>query len=568
MSRELVEKAQQLLACEKGTVRKPLEGRIRFALAFPSTYKIGAASLGYQIIYRMINDIHYAVCERVFLPDKTDIEEYNRTKTRLFTLESQTPAAEFDVIAFSISYELDYINIAKMLKLAGLPTAATKRDESHPLVIAGGACATFNPEPLADICDAFAIGDGEELIRDIASVLIENREIDRQSVLKTLAHVPGIYVPRFYEPIYDQTGAFCEINAIGDVPKTVRKRITKNLDSYPADGEIVSSKSEFAGMKLVEIMRGCGRHCRFCVSGCIGLPPRARKWDQPPASARIGLIGASVLDHPNARDILESMSRAGIEFSLSSIRLETLTPDIAQYMHKAGQRTITLAPEAGSYRLRKVINKPATDDEIIHAVGVAYEAGFKRVKLYFMIGLPTETNEDAAAIAQLVSKLAGLYKKLAINVSISSFVPKPWTPFQWYAMTSRETLKHRIDIIRSRLAGTNRVSISAESPREAYEQALLARGDRRLGEVIIYAADNDTSCTNAAAKLGVDTNNYVRSRALDEALPWEHIDPLVTKDYLIEEYKKALNEIPTDACVVEVCRRCGVCGEVYEPDLD
>ncbi len=561
MSRILIEKARKRLERETGTIYTPLEGRLRVALAFPRPYSLGMSALGFQIVYGLMNSIPGVACERVFLPDASDLKEFQRSRTRLFSLESQTPVADFDLLAFSVSYELDYTKIAQILDLAGLPVFSEDRDESHPLVIAGGPCATFNPEPLAEIIDAFAIGDAEELVGDLVDAIKKSGNKNRDDLLGELAQVPGIYIPRFYTPKYNEDGTFAGMDVRSPAPPKVTKRIVRNLNDYKNTALILTPEAEFSNMLLAEAMRGCKRQCRFCVSGYTGLPPRPRDIPKLPEGERVGLVGSAVFDHPEARAICESLTKEGREFSISSTRVETLTDELAQMMYQGGQRTMTIAPEAGTEALRKVINKPTTDAEILEAARMASDAGFPRLKLYFMVGLPGETAEDIDGIVNLARNIASEYPSLKVQISASCYVPKPWTPFQWCGMAPEKELAKTLSKLKQSVAKEKHIEISSESPRSAYIQAWLARGDRRLGKVIAAAASLNGNYARAASDLGIDTDFYaLRIRQQDEVFPWDHIDLLVRKEYLWKEYTRALESKVTSPCNVGSCARCGVCG--------
>ena len=560
MSRILIEKARRRLERETGTIYGPLEGRLRFALAFPGPYRLGMSSLGFQIVYGLLNSIPGVACERVFLPDPEDVREFRRSRTRLFSSESQTPLAEFDVLAFSISYELDYTNLAQILDLAGLAIFAADRDESHPLVIAGGPCATFNPEPLAEIVDAFAIGDAEEMVGEMAQAIQHARSADREALLAALSGVAGVYVPRFYVPRYNADGTCAGMDVLPPAPERVQKRIARDLDRFSNLSVILTPEAEFSGMLLAEVSRGCGRLCRFCVAGYAGLPPRPRQIGALPEGARVGLVGSAVFDHPEAQAICARLTGEGRQLSVSSIRIESLTDELAGMMYRGGQRTMTIAPEAGTERLRRVINKPTTDEEVLDAARMAAQAGFARLKLYFMVGLPTETSEDVESIVDLVRQIADQHPSLRMQASVSCYVPKPWTPFQWCPVAPEQDLVRKLARIRKGLGQDKRVELTAESPREAHVQAWLARGDRRLGRVIAAAADQGLGYERAAAGLGIDTSFYAsRKRDRQDTFPWDHIDLLVTKDYLWEEYIRAFEGRVTPGCTVGSCTRCGVC---------
>lgn len=556
---KLIQKAQKLLSLETGTVHKTAGGRLSLVLAFPNTYRLGMSSLGFQLVYGMLNSDPEVVCERVFLPESSDLNLLVRSGSRLFSLESQTSVEQFDALGFSISFELDYLNVLRVLSLSGLPLLAAERDESHPLVIAGGPCATFNPEPVADFVDLFVVGEAEDVMPELVAVLKKLHDTPRTDLLREIAQIDGVYVPRFYTPTYGDDGRLLGVDVSGGVPKTVKRRRTAFLDEQNAASTIQTPETEFGMMRLIEVIRGCRRQCRFCVAGYTDLPPRPRKVNVPQDAKRIGLVGSSVFDHPDALLICEDITGQGREFSVSSTRIESLTGPLAKLMHGAGQETITLAPEAGTERLRRTINKDILDPEVFEAVETAASAGFRRVKLYFMVGLPTETDEDVEAIGHLARSIARNFRSLSIQLSVSCFVPKPWTPFQWVAMATERELSAKLAVVRKSVAGDRQIKLNSESPRLSVVQGWLARGDRRLSAALIAALQED-SYSRGIAQAGLDPAFYAqRLRDRDEVLPWDHIDMGVKKDYLWREYQNALQGKPSLPCNTPECKRCGVC---------
>jgi len=565
MAIDLREKARARLAREHGGVAIDRAAPVRFALAFPNIYAVGMASLGYQLVYEMLNTHPDASCERVFLPDPEDLAEHERSRTELFTLESLSPLSQFNAVAFSVSWEMDYVNVLRILRLANIPLRGADRDETRPLVIAGGPCATFNPEPLAQFVDAFAIGDGEELIPALVEALRSTLQSPREETLAALARVPGIYVPHFHEPRYDGDGRLIAVINLPPAPERVPRSIAANLASYPAGSTIRTSEAEFGEIQLIEVMRGCGRHCRFCVAGYVTRPPWAREIGDVPDRARLGLVGAAVFDHPEAESLCQAIVDAGGEFTVSSVRLETVTPRVAELMAKGGQRTLTIAPEAGTMRLRKVINKTSTDEQIHSAIVAARGAGLSRVKMYFMIGLPTETDEDVDAICDLVRRLAGEFASVSFQVSASCFVPKPWTPFQWCPMERESVLRRRFASLKHGIISIGGVKFSGESPRLATVQGYLARGDRRIGDLLESVLDNGGDYPAALRSTGLDVSAYLyRVRDADEALPWDHVDARVKKSYLAREYRRSLKGQPTGPCKLDKCTACGACTPLDE----
>lgn len=565
MAIDLRAKARARVAREHGGVTIDRAAPIRFALAFPNVYAVGMASLGYQLVYEMLNAHPDASCERVFLPDPEDLVEHERSGEEIFTLESLSPLSHFNVVAFSVSFELDYVNVLRTLRLANIPVRREERDESKPIIIAGGPCATLNPEPMADFVDAFAIGDGEDTVPKIVDALKSTLNGTREEALAALASVPGVYVPRFHNPEYDPAGRLVAVTNLTPAPAYVRRAITADLAAYPAGSTIRTSEAEFGEIQLVEVSRGCGRHCRFCAAGYITRPPWAREIGDLPVQGRLGLVGAAVFDHPEAETLCQAILDSEGEFTVSSLRLDTVTPKVAGLLAKGGQKTLTIAPEAGTERLRNVINKPATLDQMRYAIECAQLAGISRVKMYFMLGLPTETDEDVQAIAELARGLAKDYPSVSFHVSVSCFVPKPWTPFQWCAMERESVLRRRFVALKKSIASTGGIKFSGESPRQATVQGYLSRGDRRTGAILAEVLANGGDYPAAVRATGLDLSEYLyRQRDKDEVLPWDHVDARIKKSYLWMEYQRALKGELTGACRLEECTACGACTPLDE----
>lgn len=565
MAIDLRAKARARVAREHGGVTIDRAAPVRFALAFPNVYAVGMASLGYQLVYEMINAHPDASCERVFLPDPEDLAEHERLGAEIFTLESLSPLSQFDVVAFSVSFELDYVNILRTLRLANIPLRREERDETKPLIIAGGPCATLNPEPLADFVDAFAIGDGEDTIPKLVDSLKSTLTGSREEALASLASVPGVYVPHFYSTDYDADGRTTVVTNTTPAPAYVRRAITADLTAYPAGSTIRSSEAEFGEIQLVEVSRGCGRHCRFCAAGYITRPPWAREIGDLPVQGRLGLVGAAVFDHPEAETLCQAILDSEGQFTVSSLRLDTVTPKVAELLAKGGQKTLTIAPEAGTERLRNVINKPSTDDTIRYAVECAQLAGINRVKMYFMIGLPTETDEDTQGIARLAMFLSREFPTVNFHVSVSCFVPKPWTPFQWCPMERENVLRRRFAALKKSVLSIGGIKFGGESPRQATIQGYLARGDRRTGAILAEVLSNGGDYPAAVRATGLDLSSYLyRTRDKDEVLPWDHVDARIRKSYLWKEYQRALKGELTGACRLDECTACGACTPLDE----
>ncbi len=565
MAIDLRAKARARVAREHGGVTIDRAAPVRLALAFPNVYAVGMASLGYQLVYEMINTHPDASCERVFLPDPEDLAEHERSGEQIFTLESLSSLSEFDVVAFSVSFELDYINVLRILRLANIPIRRQDRDETHPIIIAGGPCATLNPEPLSDFVDAFAIGDGEDTIPRLIAALKETQDGSREEALSALAFVPGVYVPRFYHPEYNAAGQLVGVTNESTARPGVHRAITPDLSRYPAGSTIRTSEAEFGEIQLVEISRGCGRHCRFCAAGYMTRPPWAREIGDLPVQGRLGLVGAAVFDHPEAEALCQTILDSDGQFTVSSIRLDTVTPHMAGLLARGGQRTLTIAPEAGTERLRRAINKPSTPEQIHHAVECARVAGMSRVKMYFMLGLPTETDQDVAAIAELARDLSRAFPSISFHVSASCFVPKPWTPFQWCAMEHESVLRRRFAALKKSVLSIGGIKFSGESPRQATVQGYLARGDRRTGALLAEALANGGDYPAAVRATGLDLSHYLyRIRDRDEVLPWDHVDLRIKKSYLWNEYTRALKGELTGPCRLDECTACGACTPLDE----
>jgi len=565
LSWRLKRKAKTLLSGEKGTIYKDWGGRITVALVYPNTYFLGMSNLGLQTVYHHLNSLEYVLCERVFLPDDEDLEEYQRTNTPLFSLESQRPLYEFDCIAFSISFEEDYLNILRILDLARVPALARERDINHPIVMAGGVTTFLNPEPIAPFFDLFLIGEGEGMVSNFFEHFreIRARVKKRDEILMALASIEGVYVPGLYEVSY-HNGLIEERRPIGGVPSTVKRQRIKDLDTYHTPlTTVFTLETEFSNTMLIEVSRGCGRGCRFCAAGFVYLPPRERGLDRLKGlvkGRKVGLVGTAISEYPDIKDVIGSVVERGGEVTISSMRLDTIDIDTLRLLKAGGYRTITLAPEAATERLRKVINKAISDKEILEAIRLVVEAGIQGVKLYFIIGLPTESEGDVRAIPDLVIRIKDKMKKGEITLSINPFIPKPWTPFQWHPYGDVAFLEDRLNSIKKGLAKVKGVKVTYLSPREGYIQTLLSRGDRRVGEVLVKAYQRGWK--EALKGADSDTGFYVtRPRGFHEILPWDFIDNGIKKGYLWREYQRALKGLTTFPCDVGRCTRCGVCEE-------
>jgi radical SAM superfamily enzyme YgiQ (UPF0313 family) len=554
------ERALETLSKEVGYVKKPHGGRLRVALAFPNTYWVGMSNLGFQTVYRLFNDEDDIVCERFFLPPKTELAELSAARTPLLTLESQTPVGDFDVVALSVSFEWDYVNVLTLLRLAGIPARAEQRTARHPLVVVGGAVTFVNPEPLAPFADVIAAGEGEVLIPGLRRSFAA--ATDRADLLRHLALERGFYVPSFYEPHYagDGTLAGYTVNVGVDAPLPVRKaalRTTEAVDP-PATG-IFTPDTEFGSRFLIEVVRGCANLCRFCWAGYNYLPVRAFPADRilelagaaRVHSNRVGLVSIALCDHPEIERILARLLEMGYAISPASLRLDDLTESIVRVLHESGERTITIAPETGSDRLRRVINKTVTNDEILDRADLIFASGIENLKLYYMIGLPTETDEDLVAIRDLTLQIRDRMLKHArpkgqigrIVGSVNPLIPKPGTAYQWLPMEEPSMVERKIKRLRSLMSDIDNVYFNIKSERHSYYQALLSLGDRRVAPAIEAAERNGQNWRAAVAEAGIDGDFYIfRDRTGDAMLPWDIIDGGMKATFFHAEFEKGLRE--------------------------
>jgi radical SAM superfamily enzyme YgiQ (UPF0313 family) len=552
------ERARDILSREVGYVRKPHGGRLRVALAFPNTYFVGMSNLGFQAVYRLFNDLDEAVCERVFLPPKQELKDALAGGASLVTLESQTPVSQFDVIAFSVSFEWDYPNVVSMLKLAGVPVRADQRNEHHPIVVLGGAVTFLNPEPLAPFADVVAAGEGEILVPDLVRQVSEGG--GRRAVLDRLAARPGMYVPSLVDVEYGPDGTIARFVPRGaaEAAWPIRKAALKasELADPPATG-IFTPDTEFGSRLLVEVVRGCANLCRFCWAGYNYLPVRAFDADRVlqiaaaarPHAGRVGLVSIALCDHPEIERILSGLHEMGYGISPASLRLDDLTAPIVALLKASGERTITIAPETGSDRLRRVINKTVTNEQILDRAEMVFAGGIENLKLYYMIGLPTEEDEDLVAIRDLTlairermmthARSRGAVGRLV--ASVNPLVPKPGTAYQWLPMESSEGIERKMKRLRQLVSGLDNVFFNIKSERHSFYQALLSVGDRRVAAIVEAAERNGGQWRAAAAEAGVDAEWYVfRDRSLDAVLPWDVVDGGMKRSFFRAEFERSL----------------------------
>jgi radical SAM superfamily enzyme YgiQ (UPF0313 family) len=572
MARASAQAFEKRMPAERGAIQKSSAGRIRVALVYPNTYHVGMSNLGFQSVYRLINDIDHAVCERAFLP------EQDGGKTgRVLTVESRTPIEDFDIIAFSISYENDAPAILTILETAGLPLPASRRTAALPLVLAGGVLCFLNPEPLAPFIDGFLLGEAESLVPDFFRTF--DPSIERRKHLRQMAAaVPGLYVPVFYRPRYLADGRLETIETIADVPAFIKRRMEPDLSGLPTASTILTPDTTFDDTYLIEVSRGCPHGCRFCSAGYIYRPPRYRPLDLLQEQVetgcaltdRIGLMGAAVSDLPGIQELCGKDRDGEIRFSFSSLRADALDGTLVAALRKSHVKTATIAPDAGSERMRRVVNKGITEEHVIAATDTLVGAGIPNLKVYFMIGLPTETEADVNAIVELVKRIKHRFLKTSrgkghigtITVSLSSFVPKAFTPFQWVAMDEVAALKRKIKIVKTGLKKTANVRVHADVPRWAYLQGVIARGDRRVADILLLGLKNRGNWPQTFKSSPLNPHFYVhRERDADERFPWDIIDQGIDKAFLWKEYQRALSGRASAPCPADPsrCSLCGVC---------
>ncbi len=576
-------------------VKDPSEVLIRFAIAFPDVYEVGMSHLGIKILYHIMNEREDTYCERVFAPWVDMEQKMRENNIPLFALETRDPVAGFDFLGFTLQYEMSYTNVINMLDLAGIPLMSRERDKSHPFVIAGGPCA-YNAEPLADFLDLVVMGEGEEVVNQLLDEYREWKKngADRQDFLIRAAGIDGVYVPAFYDVDYNEDGTIGSIKPNREgVPPVIRKRIVRDLDNvYYPETMIVPYMNVVHDRVTLEVFRGCTRGCRFCQAGMIYRPVRERSMSRLMELARelikntgyeeISLSSLSTSDYSQLEELIkqfmdEFQSRR-VSFALPSLRIDSFSREFIEEMIKVRKAGLTFAPEAGTQRLRDVINKGVTDEDLMNSVTQAFELGWDNVKLYFMIGLPTETEEDLDGIADLARRVRACYldinrgkqaHRLKITVSTSSFVPKPFTPFQWVAQDSIDLLRQKQELLRDKLR-IKSVTYDWHDSELSFLEAVFARGDRRLGKVLLKAwemgckFDGWAECFNYPAwqeafrTSEIEPEFYAnRLRDKQEVLPWDHIDVGVTKAFLWREYEKALRGELTPDCR-EICHGCGI----------
>ena len=552
MSWKIIEKYRRILSSESGATPKNWGGKLPVCIVYPNRYRTAMSNLGFQAVYALLNAQPDILCERAFLPDPEDLKEYAKSRTQLLSLESQRPLSDFAVIAFSVSFESDYLNIPQIFSLAGISPFAADRCDSYPLIMAGGAALFLNPEPVAEFMDLVCVGEAEALLPPLLALLREEG-LERKGLLERAASLPGIYVPVFYEVSYN--GPRVEtIHNLPGAPPRVTRVWSGELDRHVTSSEIFTPETEFSDMYLIELSRGCPRGCRFCAAGFIYSPYRQRSLARVKAEVtsalaehkKLGLVGAAVSDYHGIGELCRHILEQGGKVSVSSLRIDGLDDDLISALKASGHKTVALAPEGGSQRLRDLIKKGIDAEQILSACDRLIKNDILNLKLYFIIGLPTETMTDLEEMVSLIMEVRSRVVEAArakgrlgeVTLSVNPFVPKPFTPFQWCGMEDVKSLEGKIKFLQQAVGRLSNLRLITESPRDAYLQALLSRGDRRLGALLVRAAELG-NWRKGAKEIGLETDQFVyRNIPLEETLPWDVIDS-GDRNLLVREYRKA-----------------------------
>ncbi|MXW05396.1 MAG: radical SAM protein [Gemmatimonadetes bacterium] len=570
----------ETLARERGTIYKKPGGKaVRIALVYPNTYYLGMSNLGFQTIYRHLNERDDVVCERAFLPEPSGLEALSRSRKPLVTLESGLPLGSCDIVAFSVSFENDYPNLVRILELARVPVLAASRTRFDPIVLIGGAITYINPEPVADFADVMVIGDGEEAAYAYIDRYLADQGLDRERHLAHTMSLAGMYVPSLQTASPGErermeagmaSDAGCDDSDAGcDAPAAeaesapvgrIAKQQVRDFEDYPAHSAVLTPDTEFGDMLLIEISRGCPRRCRFCAVSYVYPKFRALKPDtildvirsKNASLARdgkeglkaVGLVSSAMCDYPHLDELCAGLEETGLRVGVSSVRVDLVPDSLLRLMLKTGLRTMTIAPEAGSERLRKTINKPISSEEILTGARRILDKGIKHLKVYYMVGLPTETDADIEELIEMTRRLAELQRECGepggrLRLSINPFVPKALTPFQWSPMASPKEVRRKLNRIQKALRGTAGVDVKHESLKSAYFEAILSRGGRELSGFVMETARLDGDWKRAAAELGMDTSQYLGDMADLQSLPWDFISTEKENHRLQWEYRKS-----------------------------
>ena len=591
----LVEKPSRYIGDEVNSIKKDIrKDLIRFGFCFPDVYEVGMSHLGSHIIYGVLNEVEDVYCERVYMP-WIDLEQKMRERDLpLFTTETRTDIADLDMLGFTLQYELSYTNILNMMDLSNIPFKSADRTEEHPIIMAGGPCA-YNPEPLAEIVDFFSLGEGEEVLVEVMDLYREKKKNNwsKDEFLSRLASMDGIYVPKFYDVAYNEDKTIKSFGPVDEqYPASIRKRIVEDMNkAYYPTHFVVPYTDVVHDRAMVEIFRGCTRGCRFCQAGMIYRPIREKSKEVIVETAQkiiaatgyeeLSLTSLSTLDHTEIKDtiieLIKKNTKDVVGVSLPSLRVDDLAVEVLQEIQKIRKTGLTFAPEAGTQRMRDVINKGVTEEDLENTLNQVFNLGWSRVKLYFMIGLPTETFEDLEGIDALGNKSTWLYKQVpsenrkgsvAVTLSTACFVPKPFTPFQWFKQNSIEEFREKQFFLKDKIKN-KKVKFNYHDAHTSVLEGVFARGDRKLADVLIKAYElgckfdgwqehfNYEKWMEAFEICGIDPEFYTRERSYDEILPWDHIDVGVRKDFLIKEYENAVNGVVTEDCR-DKCVGCGI----------
>ncbi len=558
---KLIQRARETLEKEKGTIRKPWGGKSSICLIYPNSYHVGMSNLGFQTVYHLLNLQEDVVCERAFLPVPEDLQEHRQTRTPLFSLESQKPLSDFDILAFSISFENDFPNVLTILDLAHLPLESRQRGKGDPLVIAGGVSVFLNPEPLSPFFDLFILGEAEEVMEEFLEVyrLHGSGGRKKEELLEKLAEIEGVYVPECYTVAYGEDGRMEAFTPKGNAPSRVRRRWVREIDRFLTRSTLLTPDTELRGMVLVEVNRGCPRGCRFCAACFVYHPFRNRSLSSLEKTSReglaweprIGLTGTAVSDYPALIPLCRRIFSQGGKISPASLRVDAISDSLVLCLKESGVESVSIAPEAGTERLRQLLRKGYKEKEILDAVDRLVDQGLLQIKCYFLIGLPSERDEDVRAIAELSRKIRhrilsnqkGRRGGWSITLSVHPFIPKPATPFQWLPLEEVGELKRKLRIIQRELKGERGIEMIHDLPKWSYVQALLSRGDRRVGKILMRVHQLQGDWNRALRETDLNADFYVyRRRNLEEKFPWDFIDHGISKEVLKREYIKAMEE--------------------------